>query len=190
MGFLTGRGVGLVDLVVSAALALAAAIACAAAASSCIGLGTSFVEGGALDKLASVRGGKRTGFRVAGTRSAAIPATSTSSSASTSIGALTLFASTALPFPLEALVGALTATLTFLTTAGSRSSSASLISSLSDTRGFDFLVKRFRARLRGWSSLSGVFTRLDWWWRGGLDTSADNGLDEEISMTSGTGGRV
>ena len=238
VGFLMGRGVGLAALVVSADNTLAAASACAAAKNSECGLGTSFVEGGALDMLASVMGGAPTGFRSAavavaaartcaaannsecglgtsfveggaldvlasimrgaptGFRSAvaevtALRVTSVPHSASTSIGALKLLTSTALPFPLEALVIALSATLSFLTTAGSWSSSASLISSsLSDTTGFDFFAVRFLTCLRGWLLLSGVFAFLDWWWRGGFIALADDGLKEVISMTSCTGGRV
>jgi hypothetical protein len=178
----------------AAAAAVAVARTCAAANNSECGLGTSFVEGGALDRLASVKGGAPTGFRSAVAEVTALQVTSAPHSASMligSIGALKLFVSTALPFPLSALVVVLSATLAFLTMAGSWSSSASLISSsLSDMTGFDFFAVRFFARLRGWLSLSDVFAFLDWWWRGGFVASAEDGLEEVISMTSCTGGRV
>jgi hypothetical protein len=62
VGFLMGRGAGLAALEVSADNALE--VASAAMNSEC-GLGTSFVEGGALDRLASVKGGAPAGFRSA-----------------------------------------------------------------------------------------------------------------------------
>lgn len=60
--------------------------------------------------------------------------------------------------------------------------------------GFDFLLVRFLARWRGKLSLSGVFAFLGWWFERceGCFESADGGLDDDddISITSGTEGRV
>ena len=140
VGFLTGRGFGLVvemgcsvvdckaaigslearfgldviSLVVSAAVRpmLAAARARAATAHSENGLGTSFVDGGALDVLAAVIIGGDHCFRDVVAGGAALNEASPPFAASMSIGAF--FTPTALSFPLATLITALSTTLPFL----------------------------------------------------------------------------
>lgn len=107
IGSLEARfGLDVISLVVLAAVRpmLATARACAATAHSENGLGTSFVDGGALDVLAAVIIGGDHCFRdvVAGGGFAA----------SMSIGAF--FTPTALSFPLATLITALSTTLPFL----------------------------------------------------------------------------